>query len=284
MIRRLAATTFSIAVVFAVAGCGEQRSVADAGLAERPTAVPAASGPVTTSQAVIVSDDGSGARLCFGGASFGSPPTCDDADVPGWDWTEHDGYSESEGVRWGAFLLTGSFDGDSFTPTEVQPPTPGEHTFDLTIPCPEPSGGWRVEDPALVSQEQLTALTVAAEGLPGYALTAVSTVDGAPGPRDPAETVVSVYVADDPTGAERALREVWGGMLCIVEVAHSQAELERVQQSLIGLPGLIQVGAGNRENKVELTVFHDDGRYQRWVDAEYGEGLVEVTSVLQPAG
>ncbi len=33
-----------------------------------------------------------------------------------------------------------------------------------------------------------------------------------------------------------------------------------------------------------MTVFHDDGRYQQWVDQEYGEGVVVVESVLQPVG
>lgn len=270
-------------MLFAAVGCGDQRSVADAGPVERPTAVPGAAGIVTTRQPVVVSDDGSGPQLCFGSYSFGGPPDCSDAAVPGWDWTEHAGaFEESNGVRWGSFLLTGTFDGESFEPTDVDPPSSSPYTPDFSIPCPEPAGGWQVEDPARATREQLTSLSSVAEDLPDHALTAVSTVEGAPGPRDPAETVVTVYVAGDPAGAERALREVWGGMLCVTEVEHSHADLERIQQSLIGLPGMLQVGSGNPDNQVELTVFHDDGRYQRWVDAEYGEGLVEVTSILQP--
>lgn len=67
-------------------------------------------------------------------------------------------------------------------------------------------------------------------------------------------------------------------MLCVAEGEHSRAELVRVQQHL---PGVIEVGVGALGNQVNLTVFNDDGRYQRWVDREFGEGLVEVSSVLQ---
>ena len=72
-------------------------------------------------------------------------------------------------------------------------------------------------------------------------------------------------------------------MLCVHRVEHSMADLARVQRQLSGLPGLIELGMGTASNMVEMTVFHDDGRYQRWVDEEFCEGLVEVTSVLRPA-
>ncbi|WP_198016858.1 hypothetical protein [Nocardioides sp. CF8] len=147
---------------------------------------------MTTRQPVVVSDDGSGPQLCFGSYSFGGPPDCSDAAVPGWDWTEHAGaFEESNGVRWGSFLLTGTFDGESFEPTDVDPPSSSPYTPDFSIPCPEPAGGWQVEDPARATREQLTSLSSVAEDLPDHALTAVSTVEGAPGPRDPAETVVT---------------------------------------------------------------------------------------------
>ncbi|WP_336275920.1 non-homologous end-joining DNA ligase LigD [Nocardioides sp. B-3] len=188
--------------------------------------------------------------MCFTDSSFGGPPHCDDADLPGWDWSQHEGaYTESEGVRSGTFVLTGSFDGDSFTATDVQPPVRTEHTFDFTIPCPEPAGGWQVLDPSRTTNETALEVGNVADGLPGFAMRVVSRTDGSPAPGSPEETVVTVHVTEDPAGAERKLREVWGGMLCVAEVAHSQAELTRVQQELIGLPGLLSVSAGSLDNR-----------------------------------
>jgi len=46
---------------------------------------------------------------------------------------------------------------------------------------------------------------------------------------------------------------------------------------------MVQVGSGNPSNQVELTVFYDDGRYQRWADEKYATGLVVASTVLQPA-
>jgi len=113
----------------------------------------------------------------------------------------------------------------------------------------------------------------------------VSTPESEGGPRDPANTVVSVYVAGDPAEAEAAVREVWGGMLCVTEVERTEDEMERLQGQVLeaDVPGMTQVG-GNLDNVLELQVFHDDGSIQRWVDQEFGEGVVDVVSNLQLVG
>ena len=273
----------------ALAGCGQSttQSVADLGLIERPTEVPAATDLVTTSQPVLVSDDGTGARLCFSAnRQFGGTTTvkCSDADISDWSWADHEGdYEVSDGVRWGEFLLTGTYDGTAFTPAEVLPGSAyqpeGLPPFD--IPCPEPEGGWQVQEPARVTLEHYMVLQRAAQRLPGYAFMVQSNRDGSLGTQSPSAAVVTVEVAEDPQGAEALLRKSWGGMLCVAEVEHSQAELVQVQRQLLGLPGLIEVGVGTPGNQVNLTVFNDDGRYQRWADKEYGPGLVRVSSVLQ---
>ena len=88
-----------------------------------PTEVPAAPGEVTTGYAATVLDAGHGAELCLGGVI--------DVDIRrsagvrrlvGWDWADHAGdFEEASGVRWGEFVVTGTFDGTSFTPSEVVP-------------------------------------------------------------------------------------------------------------------------------------------------------------------
>jgi len=197
----------------AVAGCGESTapSAANSGPIERPTDVPAATDRVTTSQPVLVSDDGTGARLCFSAnREFGGTTTvkCSDADISDWSWADHEGdYDVSDGVRWGEFLLTGTYDGTAFTPTEVLPATAykPEDLPPFDIPCPEPEGGWQLLDPARVTLEHYAGLQRAAERLPGYAFTAVSNQDGSLGASVPGAAVVTVEIAEDPEGAEALL-------------------------------------------------------------------------------
>ena len=274
------------AVLVLASGCGDQRpgDVATSPTAPvaSPTAVPAAVGRVATTERVLVSDDGSGPRMCTSGSSdLMGPPGCDAFAVTGWDW-EAVGPSETEdGVRWGSYAVTGTFDGTTFAVEEATQPQPRSGAWDFEIPCATPKGGWEVVDPALTTQESYDEIGAVAEGLDGFAVAAVSTPDGAPGPRDPSDTVVSVYVASDARAAEAELRRHWGGMLCVTEVEHSHAELERVQQALLDVPGVSQVGSGNLDNQVELVVFHDDGSIQRWADQEFGAGVVVVESMVQ---
>lgn len=292
MIRQLAATTCCLAV-FATVGCGPPgASVSPGAPAERPTEVPSATGLVTTSEPVFVVGTGArGDQLCFSTVTEFGPPVCSDADVVGWDWSEHIGdFEDSGGKRWGTFLLTGEFDGVSFTPSEVRPGSAYEpdssnepDSWSFEIPCAEPLGGWQVADPARTTPEAALEMSNAADWLPGFAMETVSYTDGSPGPPSPQQTVITVYVAGDPVAAEKLLRTVWGGMLCVLEVKHSAAELERIQMELGNLPGSMMVGSGSPNNQVDMTVFYDDGSYQRWADAEYGEGLVDVSSILQPA-
>jgi hypothetical protein len=184
------------ALLVLATGCGEASSDGRAAQVEpvaRPTSVPAAEGVVTTTRGVVVSDDGSGPQLCFGGISFGDPPSCSSAAVTGWDWSAVDDVAEQGGQRWGTYALTGTFDGSTFAVTEVSAP-PGPEPYEFEIPCPTPEGGWQVLDPTRTSQDDLV------------------------------------------------------------------------------------------HNRMEVQVFHDDGSIQRWADQEYGEGVVVVESILQPAG
>ena len=282
------------AVLASATGCGDASAPADVrstydGPVVRPTVVPPATGRVVSSRSVTVTDDGSGPHLCFSDVTWGGglpdPLVCDDAVVAGWDWDRDGGeFSEEKGVRMGIYRLMGTFDGSAFTVEEATQPEPEPPPFDLEIPCPTPEGGWQVQDRTRVSQSDYFEATSVAQGLDDFAAVAVSTPDGQPGPRDPANTVVSVYVAGESAVAEAAIREVWSGMLCVTRVERTEKEMLAVQQATLDLPGFIESGAGSPSNRLELTVFHDDGRIQQWVDHEHGEGVVVVESVLQPVG
>jgi hypothetical protein len=157
-----------------------------------------------------------------------------------------------DGVRWGSYRVVGTFDGSTFAVEEATRPDPEPYEWDFEIPCPTPEGGWQVLDPDRTTQDAMLGIGRLEQEVPGFAMVAVSTSAGEPGPRDPLDTVVSLYVAGDPVAAETIVRRSWGGMVCVTEV--------------------------------ELTVFNDDGSIQRWADQEYGDGVVAVESILQPVG
>lgn len=283
----------ALAALLALAtGCGEATADPPAASppmpAASPTAVPGAEGRVTTSTSVLVTDDGDGPWMCWSGnigfGGGGKPHVCDAARVAGWDWRTAGESTTEGGVRQGWFTLTGTFDGTTFTVEKATQPRPVPHEWDFAIPCSTPEGGWQVLDATRSGQDDLHTAIRLTERLDGFAMAAVSTSEGEPGPRDPSDTVLSLYVAGESAPAEAAVREVWGGMLCVSEVEHSHRELTKVQQALLDVPGTSEVGSGNPENQVELVVFHDDGSIQRWADAEFGDGVVVVESILQPVG
>jgi hypothetical protein len=254
---------------------------------------------LTTRYPVTVLDDGAGAELCLGGMDESFPPQCGGPAVVGWEWVEHEGdYDESGGTRWGAFLLTGTYDGTSFTPasavpgSEVDPPAPTP--VDFSTPCPVPDGGWRVLDPASTTLRSQDATMRAATRLPAYAEAWVDqsinpawSPDGtvAPGDEellnDPTRLVVKVRVTEDAEGAERTLRETWGGALCVTTAEHTHRELVRITDELLTRPDLLS--AGPSRDAVALEVVRDDGSLQRRLDEQYGAGTVVVTSALVPA-
>lgn len=88
-----------------------------------------------------------------------------------------------------------------------------------------------------------------------------------------------MQVTGDVAEAERQLRTVWGGPLCVTTVARSERELLRVLDQLSTrdtLSGSITDGT------VVIRVTYDDGTRQRQLDQRYGAGLVRVDSALRP--
>jgi hypothetical protein len=98
---------------------------------------------------------------------------------------------------------------------------------------------------------------------------------------DPTHMILNVGVTDDLARAEAAVREVWGGPLCVYELANTIERLREVAEELSDLPGALGPQFGTISNRVDLPVVHDDGSVQAWVDEEYGPDVVEVTSVLE---
>lgn len=270
-------------------------------------AAPSADGLLSTGHPVTVLDDGDGAELCLGGVAESLPPQCGGPALVGWDWGEHDGaFEERSGVRWGDFVVTGAYDAeaDEFAVSEVtpaadyDPPRELEPSApDFATPCPEPEGGWRVVDESLVSPEAMQAAFERASTLEGYG---VAWMDQSRNPaserdlsdpevewllNDPELTIVNVAVTHDLPAAEAALREVWGGMLCVSQADRTEAELVAIQQELHEDPtgDILSTGIPGTDLVLEVSVVFDDGTLQEELDARYGEGVVRVHSALAPA-
>jgi hypothetical protein len=271
--------------------------------AERPTTVLAADGPVRTAHGATVIDEGDGPQACMGGVAGSYPPQCQGVPLAGWSWDGVPGdYEEASGVRWGTFVVTGTFDGTTLTVTDVagpeaadpQPPHP-----DFGSPCPVPESGWQVIDRELTTERTLTQTINAAERRDDFAAAWVDQsinpvypqveagemgIDIETRMNDPEFTIINIQVTGDVAAAEAEARQTWGGSLCVSKGRSSQRERQRIQEELNTLPGMVSSSGGGVEGVVELEVVYDDGSLQKWADATYGEGLVEVTSALRPVG
>lgn len=258
---------------------------------------------VTTVHPMTVLDRGEGAMLC-GAVAQSLPPQCGGTPLIGWDWDSVAGhYDEHAGVRWGEFIVTGRYDLESNTFTVVDS-TPGEGyewpPRDEIFPsrCAEPPGGWHVVDESRTTERTRDAAVAVATRLDGFAflwvdhslnpasdpevLAGLSAEEQMWAMNDPMHLILNVAVTHDPTAAERAIREVWGGMLCISGAHRTEAELQQIAAEISRGDAGVIANVDAMAEEVIIGVTFDDGSLQRRFDAEYGPGLVTVTSVLQP--
>lgn len=258
------------------AGESAGEAAADEAPAEEDTGAPSpvSDGTVRTTDLVTVIDDGAGPQMCLGAVAKSLPPQCSGIPVEGFEFGDT-GVEEAAGVRWGLYSVTGTFDGETFSATEAVPaalydPGPTEDLGDAETPgpaCESPE----TTDPALASQEALDATLAAASALPGYATSWIS------------GDTFNVAVTEDADGAETKLRETWGGQLCVTEAEHTEAELNTISQELQAeLPTLLTSGS-SAVDSIDAWIVFDDGSIQEWADETYGDGLVTITSALEPA-
>jgi len=107
----LLALAVSIAVV--ASGCASTPAAGGGSLSPAPP-----EGEVVAQGTVL--DDGSGVRLCLGVVAESAPPQCSGIPLAGWDWDGLTDATEASGVRWGAYAVQGTFDGE--TMTSARPP------------------------------------------------------------------------------------------------------------------------------------------------------------------
>ncbi|WP_405148287.1 hypothetical protein OG589_10555 [Sphaerisporangium sp. NBC_01403] len=264
---------------------------------------PAATAPAMRYQAdgTVLANAQHGPQLCANVAES-LPPQCGGPDIIGWDWNAVE-HSAQGGVRWGEYHVVGTWDGERLTLTE--PPRPagrrdarGDRSA-FTTPCPRPAGGWRPVDPAKATEEAMAAAIARAEKLPGYGgswldQSYLEEIDGFdPGdPRsverlanDPKRLVLNLRFTGDPTVHERAIREVWGGGLCLSRAQRSAAELRSLQErAQKEIKGMYSASADERAGHVTIGVWVATPQLQREVDDKYGKGLVVLEGFLTPVG
>jgi hypothetical protein len=248
-----------------------------------------------------VLDDGSGPQLCLGGVMESLPPQCSGIPLAGWDWDTVEGAQTASGTTWGEFHVVGTYDGTTFTVSEVGPFDPAGigGGRDFSNLCPEPADGWAAENPALAGDEAFGNGAVIAEGLPGYVALWVGYAEELPPEEldarmmagDPVLQIMNVVVTEDAAGAEAAIREAWGGPLCVAErPGHTEAELmairaqaERFIADELGLESLWSM-EGDVGRAAEVGVVVDPGGAgQAALDERFGPGMVKLQPALTPA-
>jgi hypothetical protein len=247
----------------------------------------------------MVVDDADGPELCVGGVAESLPPQCGGLPLAGWDWRTVEGEERAMGATWGTYHVVGTFDGETFTLRKAGPARhEGGGERDFSTPCAEPEGGWVALDPARVSDEDFDAGASAAEARPDYVALWVDYVgdytademaqrlmDG-----EPVLQIMNVVVTEDAPGAESAIREAWGGPLCVLqregrtatELAAIREEAERLVQEELGLRYLWS-SSGEVGQAAEIGVVVDPGgAAQAALDERYGPGMVQLFPALTP--
>ncbi|RJK92973.1 hypothetical protein D5H78_17880 [Vallicoccus soli] len=250
-------------------------------------------------RALVLESGHLGPELCLGGVQESFPPQCGGPALPGWDWGAQPGgsYESAGGTTWGDYEVTGRLEGGAFVVERAVPAPPstadplGDAEDPFASPCPEPEGGWRPTDASRADEAALQRAVARAEEsehLGGVWLDQLLPVQadepGAePSPGSPQQLVLNVSTTGDPAALEAALREEWGGPLCVSRAQRTRAELYALQDELTGRHGALSSSVTEAAGQVELTVPVAFASLQEELDATHGEGVVRLLGVLRPA-
>ena len=232
--------------------------------------------------ATVLEDKHHGPQLCLA-VEDSNPPQCDGPDVSGWAWDSVT-HESARRTTWGGYLLTGTFDGRTFTLTEPAKVNdgslgPNRREPDFTSPCPAPAGGWKPVDPAKATGDALQAIKVVVRADPDFA---GLWIDQRRRLNDPTDLVLNVRFTKDLPRHEAGIREVWGGALCVSQATRSAAELDKIRQELDGEPGVRWASTDEVTGIVEVAVYMATRARQHELDAKYGQGLVILVGALTP--
>jgi len=92
-----------------------------------------------------VMDTAGDVELCVGPIAESYPPQCQGIPVSGWSWDGVEGSDTSGDIRWGAYAVQGTYDGDTFTVTQppvllaLYDPAPVQEPTDPPAPSADPA-------------------------------------------------------------------------------------------------------------------------------------------------
>jgi hypothetical protein len=219
-----------------------------------------------------------GIQLCLGQwMAASTPPLCEGPALQGWSWDAVGGGNTVTSGTWAEAYVSGTWDPTTqvFTVTEARAPTGADHDRfgaytprpDLSVPCPEPAGGWPARNQEWPAEQ--------IHMLPGYAGSW----------EDPTHQVVTVKFTGDLAAAEAAVRQFYGDALCVVPAQHSEAELVAISNQLLSMSSVkflwSQVYSDATGEWVEAGVIVPDHERQAAFDQQYGEGVVRLTPRLR---
>lgn len=156
--RTLLVTT-TLLLTLTACGTGDSGDVAvDPGTSgsAMPTEVPAAAGLVRSRDLATVMDTGT-PELCLGPIAESYPPQCGGPEITNWDWDANPMHETVGEIRWGAFAVTGRFDGVTFEVTEAIPAALYDPMMSEPSVPPEP-GRRYTEGELTVIQNELQGL------------------------------------------------------------------------------------------------------------------------------
>ncbi len=276
--RTSAAAAAALATAVLAAGCGSENASGPPGAGDRADTAP----PLYRVRATVLENGEHGPQLCHAMAES-MPPTCGGPDVVGWDWDDVRAHRHRGTTYTDLLDLVGTWDGRRFTPTEKPRPArgspePGGPDADADLPasCEDLKGGGK--DGGAADGGDRQRVLDRARKLPGYA---GSWLDG---------DVVVLRFADagdggGPDAAERELRTLWDGPLCVLGAEHTEEELKRVQRQVDKqVEDMLSSSVDPVANAVTLDVVAATPELKRELDRAYGEDTVRLSGWLRPVG
>jgi hypothetical protein len=163
------------------------------------------------------------------------------------------------------------------------PPAAQERSHAGELSCARPSGGWIV-DRAKTSEPDWVAAMERAEELGDDTFAGVwveyidpeAEFENADRPSaDYSNSIVVAAYTTGPHAHEAALRELWGGGLCLVEAERTYAELEEVRDALMDeFPEINGAGPDASGNIVSAMTPEITPELRAAIDERFGEGVV----------
>lgn len=198
--RTTSLAALAAAMLLTTTACGGDETTVARDPSPQGPPSPAVPAEVRTTNLAVVMDTGDGPEVCLGPIAESYPPQCGGPTLLGWDWSEHEIHDRQRKVRWGSFLVTGTWDGEALTASDAIPAA----LYDPMAPEPfEPP----TPDPAVPAAELERIAEELREVLPGVQGTYA------------AETYVMVDVTFDDGSLQEWADDTYGEDVVLVNSA-----------------------------------------------------------------